>query len=246
MNGKPFGFGYEYSENDNLVYEGFVFEGKKVCFGKEWNDNDNNNCIMYEGGYCNEERWGRGKSYDLDGNVDFEGEWINNHGMTDKEKIVKNELIVPMLIEEFVIGDGVFNHETITTLHFSYPLARLKRIAIGENSCKNVHRFEIDGLPNLEYVVIGENSFKIDWRKRVDSVCRLANCPKLHELIIDSNSFYYHQSLELFNLNSLQVIQFGRSCFSSNCILKGVCVKRRISLFRSSSTRNCPFQLLFL
>ena len=29
LNGKPFGFGYEYSEDGNLVYEGFVFEGKK-------------------------------------------------------------------------------------------------------------------------------------------------------------------------------------------------------------------------
>ena len=35
LNGKPFGFGREYSGDDNLVYEGFVFEGKKVCFGKE-------------------------------------------------------------------------------------------------------------------------------------------------------------------------------------------------------------------
>ena len=56
LNGKPFGFGYEYSENDNLVYEGFVFEGMKVCFGKEWSDDDNNNCLVYEGGYLNEER----------------------------------------------------------------------------------------------------------------------------------------------------------------------------------------------
>ena len=59
LNGKPFGFGCEYSEEGNLVYEGFVFEGKKVCFGKEWNDDGNNNCLMYEGGYCNDERCGK-------------------------------------------------------------------------------------------------------------------------------------------------------------------------------------------
>ena len=59
-NGKPFGFGCEYSEEGNLVYEGFVFEGKKVCFGKEWNDDGNNNCLMYEGGYWNDERCGKG------------------------------------------------------------------------------------------------------------------------------------------------------------------------------------------
>ena len=115
LNGKPFGFGREYSENDNLVYEGFVFEGKKVCFGKEWNDDGNNNCLMYEGGYWNDERWGKGISYDLNGNVDFEGEWMNNHGITENDLIVKNDLIVPLLIEEFVIGNEMFNDENITS-----------------------------------------------------------------------------------------------------------------------------------
>ena len=117
LNGKPFGFGYEYSEDDNLVYEGFVFEGKKVCFGKEWNDDGNNNCLVYEGGYCNGERCGKGKSYDLDGNVDFEGEWMNNRVMTENEKIiVKDDLIVSMWIEEFVVRrstsrDSVFSRK---------------------------------------------------------------------------------------------------------------------------------------
>ena len=50
LNGKPFGFGREYSENDNLVYEGFVFEGMRVCAGREWNNDENNNCLVYEGG----------------------------------------------------------------------------------------------------------------------------------------------------------------------------------------------------
>ena len=86
LNGKPFGFGFEYSEDGNLVYEGFVFEGMKVCVGKEWNDDGNNNCLMYEGGYCNDERWGKGISYDSTGNVDFEGEWMNNHVMTKGKK----------------------------------------------------------------------------------------------------------------------------------------------------------------
>ena len=34
LNSKPFGFGLEDNEEDNLMYEGFVFEGKKVCVGK--------------------------------------------------------------------------------------------------------------------------------------------------------------------------------------------------------------------
>ena len=116
-----------------MIYEGFVFEGKKVCFGKEWNDDGNNNCLMYDGGYCNDKRCGKGISYDLNGNVDYEGEWINNHVARNNErKVIKNKLIVPMSIEEFVIGNNLLNDENITTLHFSPLLIRLKRIEIGK------------------------------------------------------------------------------------------------------------------
>ena len=107
---------------------------ERKCVGKEWNDNGNNNCLMYEGDYCNDKRWGKGISYDLTGNVDFEGEWMNNRVMTENEKIVKNDLIsgliVSISIEKFVIGDEMFNDESITTLHFSPFLTRLKRMEL--------------------------------------------------------------------------------------------------------------------
>ena len=214
LNGKPFGFGYEYSENDNLVYEGFVFEGKKVCFGKEWNDDGNNNCLMYEGGYWNRERWGNGKSYDLTGDVDFEGEWMNNHVMTDNEKrIAKNDLIVPMSIEEFVIGNEMFNDENITTLHFSPLLVQLKRITIGYRCFKHIREFVIDGLERLESMKIGGESIMIDWKERDDRVCRITNCPNLRQLEIGDDSFADFKSFEISNVNSLQSIKFGDCCF---------------------------------
>ena len=163
-----------------------------MCFGKEWNDDGNNNCLMYEGGYCNDKRWGKGISYDLDGNVDYEGEWMNNHGMSENGKIVKddliisksfgefvidnevfhddnekiliNELIVPMSIEELVIGDKMCNDNNITSFHFSPLLVQLKRVEIGNKSFENVCEFVIDGLPNLESVKIGDECFGIDWK----------------------------------------------------------------------------------
>ena len=220
LNGKPFGFGREYSENDNLVYEGFVFNNQHVCVGMEFCNQSNNPC-MYKGGYLNGQRCGIGTSYDLNGNVDYEGEWMNNHGLTEHDKTVKNNLILPSSTEEFIVEDGIFNNENITTLRFSPLLTQLNHITIGENGCKHVHEFVVDGLPNLQSVKVGENSFKLNWNKHAGSLCRFANCPKLRELMIDSNSFYYHQSLELINLDSLQIIQFGRSCFGSDCILKG-------------------------
>ena len=213
LNGKPFGFGYEYSEDDNLVYEGFMFEGKEVCFGKEWNDDGNNNCLMYEGGYWNGERWGKGISYDLDGNIDFDGDWMNNHGMSKNEKDLMNELIVPMLIEKFVIGGKVFNDENITSLHFSPLLVRLKRITIRNICFQHAREVVIDGLESLESVKIGRGCFKIGGEERDDGVCRITNCPNLHQLEIGYYSFRDFKSFELSNVNSLQSIKFGDYCF---------------------------------
>ena len=212
LNDKPFGFGFEYSEEDNLVYEGFVFEGKRVCVGEEWNDDGNNNCLVYEGGYCNGERCGEGTSYDLNGNVDFEGEWMNNHGITESENDLMNNLIIPMSIEEFVIGNRMFNDENITSLHFSPLLIRLKRIEIGNECFKNVRDFVVDGLESLESVKIGANCFKIQWKRSDDGICRITNCPNLTQLKIGKNGFADFKSFELSNLNSIQSIKFDRVC----------------------------------
>ena len=228
LNGKPFGFGREYSEDDNLVYEGFVFEGKKVCFGKEWNDDSNNNCLVYKGGYCNNGRWGKGISYDLNGNVDFDGEWLNNHAITGNENDLMNDLIVPMSIEEYVIGKKMFNDENITTLYFSPLLTRLKRIEIGNECFQHVREFVIDGLESLESVKIGEDCFRIDYGERDDGVCRITNCPNLRQLEIGDNSFEDFKSFELSNVNSLQSIKFGNECFYYAVFsLKGECKERR-------------------
>ena len=215
MDGKPFGYGREYSENDNLVYEGFVFEGRRVCFGKEWNDDVNNNCLVYEGGYWNGEWCGKGKSYDLNGNVDFDGEWMNNNGIIENERGSEliNDLIVSMSIEELVIDDEMFNDENITSLHFTYILIRLKRIEIGNRCFQHVRKFVLDVLESVESVKIGMQCFIINGEERNDGICRITNCPNLSQLEIGNWSFQDFKSFELSNLNSIQSIKFGRACF---------------------------------
>ena len=125
-----------------------------------------------------------------------------------------------MPIEEFVIGDEMFNDENITTLHFSPLLVRLKRIEIGNHAflsfgCfEHVREFVIDGLESLESVKIGKKCFGIDlWQERDDGLCRITNCPNLRRLEIGNGSFKDFQSFELSKLNSLQSIQFGSCCF---------------------------------
>ena len=217
LNGKPFGFGREYSEKDNLVYEGFVFEGMKVCFGKEWNNASNNNCLMYEGGYCNNERWGEGKSYNLNGNVVYEGEWMNNHGISENGNDLMNDLIVPISIEEYVIGDEMYNDENIATLHFSPLLTQLKRIKIGNQCFKHVRVFVINGLPNLESVEVGNNCFSISLQKgHNDDLFRIMNCPTLKQLKIGRDSFRGYSSFYFSNVKSLQTLQLAMTSFPND------------------------------
>ena len=127
--------------------------------------------------------------------------------------IVKNDLIVPMSIEEFIIDNEMFNNENITSLHFSLLLVRLKRIGIGYECFKHAREFVIHGLESLESVKIGEWCFRISGDERDDGVCRITNCPNLRQLEIGDASFEDFKSFELSNLNSIQFINFGDSCF---------------------------------
>ena len=90
---------------------------------------------------------------------------------------------------------------------------QLKSITIGNYCFKNVREFVIDCLESLESVKIGDKCFRISYEERDDGVCRITNCPNLHQLKIGNRSFYYFQSFELSNLNSIQSIKFGDNCF---------------------------------
>ena len=217
LNGKPFGFGVEYSEEGNLVYEGFEFEGMRVCVGKEWNDNENNNCIMYEGGYCNGERWGKGKSYDLNGKVDFEGEWMNNRAITESERndlkdysIFGNgvsfnggwasngekHLGFSISIEKLTFHKGEDNNNVQYDEIFdiSPMFIRLKEIIIDKGSFPNVYGLHICEFVNLEIITIGASCFVISVgentaKKIPERVFKIANCPKLQRIAIGRMCF---------------------------------------------------------
>ena len=232
------GYGKEYNDENNLVYEGFMFGGKRVCYGKEYrgirnnnnNDNDNNgkNGLVYEGGYCNGVRYGYGKSYNLNGNVEYEGEWVDNvpvNELSVKLGLLKSgsDLLISIWSDDFVINDELFNDEGVTSLHLSMLFIRLKRIVIGNNCFDNVREFVLDGLEKLESVKIGERCCRISDEERDDGVFRIMNCPNLRELDIGGGSFRDFHQFELSNVNSLQSITFGSVCFgyAEGCILKG-------------------------
>lgn len=137
---------------------------------------------------------------------------------------VQQLLTLSSIVTNLRVWNGVGSTELgVQSLNFNRFIV-LKELVI-ENECfKYVREIVLDGLDKLESVKIGEKSFRISERnERNDGVFKITNCPNLCELEIGKGSFYDFNQFELTNVNSLQSIQFGESCFKfvDNCVLKG-------------------------
>ena len=72
-NGKPFGYGVMYDEEGRKEYEGFMMDGIRVCYGKEFYDDIEK--VKYEGCYYEGKRFGKGVLYDRNGGIEYDGLW---------------------------------------------------------------------------------------------------------------------------------------------------------------------------
>ena len=204
-NGKPFGYGVLYDEEGKKEYEGFMVDGRKVCYGIEYyNDIER---IEYEGCFYEGKRFGRGVLYDRNGIMEYNGLWKNDEPYSPNS----NDSTIDNHTETVTISNGVFNNRE--PFIPSFYMHSLKRIVIGEGCFGNVRVFELDGLDELESVVIGERSFRISEKERSNGSCQIVNCPKLKSIQIGNRSFYDYHSFELNNLPSLQSIVIGHGCF---------------------------------
>ena len=120
INGNPYGYGGIYDEENHIIFNGFIFEGKKVCYGKSIYGDIG--IIEYEGGYYNGMRFGYGHLYDKKNELIYNGEWYNNNPMNERRLEIHEEL----------------KEEDI---HFG-----LEEIVIGENCLKNISCFNLIGI----------------------------------------------------------------------------------------------------
>lgn len=231
----PYGYGKEYNEENNVVYEGFIVEGKRVCYGKEYHgirkNKNGKNELVYEGGYVNGNRYGVGSSYELNGKMEYEGDWVDNQyaGNVCKNKEViktraQTDLLVLASLEELAIKDGLQYYTTIPSLHLSPFLWRLKRIEISNTYFITIRELVLDGLKALESVKIGNDICRDVDDEHVGGLFCIKNCPKLCTLEIDESSFKEFDRFELSNVNSLQLIDIGNYCFQyvSTFVLEGL------------------------
>ena len=163
LNNLPFGYGCEYSDNDNLIYQGFRMGSMNVCYGTEYRDSSVSNQRLFSGHFFNGKRHSLGVMYDLQGEVDYEGEWSDNN--TVKTESIDILTCIPggdeivLSIEQLVIGSNIGNTDKIPLLRISPFFSHLKSIHIGANSFKQTHGCVLDGLVALEEVICDYGSF---------------------------------------------------------------------------------------
>ena len=202
---KPYGYGVIYDEEGRKVFEGFMINESKTCYGIEY-------CIdiermKYEGCYYNNNRFGNGILYDRNGVVDYEGIWKNNQPYSSSfdGRTIDNHT------ESIVIPIKSFNE---TELFILPPFIQsLKQIVIRDACLGMIRSFELEGLIELKSVEIGQYCFRISDSERSDGICRIVNCPKLKSIQTGDWLFHDYHSFELNNLFSLQSIDIGKYCF---------------------------------
>ena len=131
LNGNCYGYGCIYNEENQVIFSGFVFEGKKVCYGKDIYGDIG--IVEYEGGYYNGMRFGNGKLYDKKNALVYEGEWYNNKSLERRSVNIDREL----------------KEEDI---HFG-----VEEIEIGEDCLDNIECFKLIGFDHLKKLHIKEN-----------------------------------------------------------------------------------------
>ena len=141
LNGNPFGYGCIYDEENHIIYNGFIYEGKKVCYGKDiYGDNG---IVEYEGGFYNNKRFGYGRLYDKKNELIYKGEWKINNPMNERRIEIHEELKeedIHFGLEEIEIGkDCLDNLECFKLIGFD----QLKKLIIHQNSLKNLNSLVI-------------------------------------------------------------------------------------------------------
>ena len=216
LNNQPYGWGVLYDSENRRVYEGFRVGEVNVCYGRSYYPE--NQKVEYEGEICEGKRWGRGIQSDRNGNIVFEGEWMNNEQLSKRVVLSEENQLLHNHIEELIVSNNSCNGREWNALDLSL-MSHLRLLEVGDECFENVKEMKLIGLNQLERVVIGMNSFtkcKNDCGYDPDRHFYLKNCERLRELKIGRYSFSDYSVCEIENVPSLEVIEMGELNEESN------------------------------
>ena len=206
LSNDPFGYGCIYNSDNHLIYNGFVFEGMKVCYGSEYYEDIG--LIEYIGDYYCNSRFGEGKKYDKKNELIYEGEWSNDNMKSRSELLIEDEFddsLIDFSVDKLEITETSSTSLPISCFQFIY-FPYLKEICITGTLFKNVVTFEISNCNELYCIKIGADSFtkgnyhSLSKDQIMSGYFCIKNCPHLKEISIEENSFKDYS--EHFELNS--------------------------------------------
>ena len=146
---KPFGYGCIYDNENRIIYNGFIFEGMKVCFGCEFYGDVG--IVKYCGNYYKNMKYGYGLLYYKKNELIYKGKWMNDN---------------PIDISKIVIEKELQNQD----IFFG-----LEEITICRNSMKNLECFKLIGFDHLKKLHIKENRLKIMKYFRIENCNELVD-----------------------------------------------------------------------
>ena len=209
LDGKPYGWGVLYDNENRRVYEGFRVGDVNVCYGRSYYPE--NQRVEYEGGICGGKRWGRGIQYNRNGKTVFDGEWMNNEHLSRRVVLNEENQLLHNHIEELIVENNSCNGPEWTALDLGF-ISKLRLLEVGDECFENVDEVKLIGLSQLEKVVIGQNSFtkkKNSWGYDPNRHFYLKNCERLRELKIGRYSFSDYSVCEIEKVPSLEMIEMG-------------------------------------
>lgn len=236
--GLPFGFGRIFNSENGLLYRGYMFNGKKICFGTEFYEDGKT--VEYIGNFMNDLRHGWGILYDKMSNKLFEGIW--HFGSCSPELIISpncnNQKLFTSCVKELTIGDGCYNDQKTFVIQRNDILENL---IIGQNSFCNVGECIIRNCSKLKRIQIGANSFLTNSPFFGKTLLEIRGCEQLEDIEIGDYSFKEYK--DCFELIGPACITFSLDVPCLKQLIIGCSCFFILETFELSSVIECSFSI---
>ena len=149
------------------MYEGFSVFGKASLYGTEYDAVTHS--IIYQGTFCDDCRCGRGVQYDRNGNVVYDGEWVNDtHQMDSVVRVPRSVDFLPPI------------SSLLVSLRVDY------------DTCKKNRSLRLHHFPRLRELILIAHCFGNESEEGLVFSC--VNCSELEVI-----EFLYEAALSCFN-----------------------------------------------
>ena len=218
FNCSPCGWGCYYDDRGELLYHGLMIGDKKMYYGTEYYPKYDM-MVKYQGNWINNKHFGVGTSYDLNGDVDCMGEWINSHCITVfKLKVSNSDLhrFPHSLLTELTIANHTSLHRSCKELNLS-SLLSLRKLSIGDHCFGSLLSFTITSLSSLTSITVGKSSFAKSRAYSNESTSTstssfsVSSCPSLKTVVIKEGAFRYYSMFAIQSLPKLKTLSIGGS-----------------------------------